>query len=166
MKRFLTPGFLFLSLAAFAPAAEPPKAIDLKIALVPPRHIVVDWKNPVAGAAGHVIEWGTKPDDDFVPLGFFQPHVTTYRHPDLMWETANYYRARAYYGPASAEVEVALPKELSDDDYKRRFEAPEDYTWAGPKVIPDAAPVQKKSIRNPGPPPRPPPSISRSRSCQ
>ena len=153
MARSLSPrfGFTFAFLLAgnaLAPAAERPKDIEIKIALVPPRDITVDWKNPAAGIAGHIIEWGTKADDDFVPLGFFQPRIATYTHPDLMWETPNYYRVRAYYGPTSPEVEISLPKDLSAADYKRRFEAPEDYTWAGPKIIPDAAPVAKKSIRN------------------
>ncbi len=154
MKRFLPlaqflRASLLLCLVLPARAADPAGDIEIKIALIPPRHIVVDWKNLLPGAAGHIIEWGTKPDDDFVPLGFFQPGVSTYRHPDLMWETPNYYRVRAYYGPASTEVEVSLPKDLSAADYKRRFEAPEDYTWAGPKIIPDAAPVAKKSLRDP-----------------
>jgi hypothetical protein len=149
MHRFLRFAAVFFPLVVLAAAAEPPNVIDIKIALIPPRHIAVNWKNPVPGAAGHIIEWGTKPDDDFVPLGFFPPSQTTYTHPDLMWETPNYYRARAYHGPASPEVEIALPKDLSNEEYKRRFEAPEDYTWAGPKILRDAAPVEKKSIRNP-----------------
>jgi hypothetical protein len=146
MKRcLLLGGFLLL---ASAHAADAPPPIEIKIALVPPRDIVVDWKDAVPGAAGHIIEWGTKPDDDFVPLGFFQPRLTTFRHPDLMWETPNYYRVRAYYGPASPEVEINLPKDLTNEEYKRRFEQPEDYSWAHPKIIPDAARVDKKSIRN------------------
>ncbi|HUR59239.1 MAG TPA: hypothetical protein VM029_16095 [Opitutaceae bacterium] len=148
MRRCAPFAVLLCHLAALASAAESSKAIDIKIALIPPRHIVVNWKNPVPGAAGHIIEWGTKPDDDFVPLGFFPPGQTSYTHPDLMWETPNYYRARAYHGPASVEVEISLPKDLSSAEYKRRFEAPEDYTWAGPKITPDAAPLEKKSIRD------------------
>jgi len=146
------PFLLCLLCGSITPAvrgADAATPIDLKITLVPPRNVVVDWKNPLSGAAGHIIEWGIKPDDEFVPLGFFQPRVATYTHPDLMWETANYYRVRAYYGPTSHEVEISLPKELSNEEYKRRFESAEDYTWAGPKIIADVATVEKKSIRDP-----------------
>jgi hypothetical protein len=151
MKRLLSPSLAVLLAATALAAPTSPttaEADGIKIRLVPPRDIIVDW-TPVAGAAGHIIEWGTKPDDDFVPLGFFPPGVNTYKHPDLMWETPNYYRRRAYFGPVSQEVEISLPSELSNAEYKRRYDQPEDYHWAGPVVVPDAKPVEKKSIRNP-----------------
>jgi hypothetical protein len=129
-------------------AADAAKPIEINIKLVSARDIVVDWKDPNPGAAGHIVEWGTKPDDEFVPLGFFPPQQTTYKHPDLLWETACYYRVRAYYGPASPEVEITLRKDMSDEEYKRRFEQPEDYSWAGPVIVPDAKPVEKKSVRS------------------
>jgi hypothetical protein len=135
--------------ASAADAVDATKRIEIKIKLVSPRDIVVDWKNPVSSAAGHIVEWGTKPDDEFVPLGFFPPSQTSYKHPDLMWETPSYYRIRAYYGPASPEIEISLPKELTDAEYKKRFDAPEDYSWVAPVIVPDAVPVAKKSIRNP-----------------
>jgi len=139
---------LFVASPARAGAAEHPHPIEVKLTLVPPRDILVDWKDPAPGAAGHVIEWGTKPDDEFVPLGFFQPNQTRYRHVDLMWDTPSYYRVRAYYGPASPDLEISLPSDLSDAEYKQRYEKPEDYRWALPTVIPDPKPVEKKSIRD------------------
>jgi hypothetical protein len=129
-------------------SADATKPIAMKLTMIPPRDILVEWKDPVPGAAGHIVEWGTKPDDEFVPLGYFWPTVTSYRHPDLMWETAQYYRVRAYYGPTSAEIEVSLPKDLTDAEYKRRYDQPEEYHWALPVIVPDPKPVGKKSIRS------------------
>lgn len=146
LRRRIAVTFLAASLALPLAAAET-KIPEHQIKFVSTRDILVEWKG-APGAAGHIVEWGTKPDDDFVPLGFFRPDISSYRHPDLMWETNHHYRMRAYYGPASAEVEISLPKELSDADYQRRFDAPEDYRWAGPKIRPDSVPVTKKSIRD------------------
>jgi hypothetical protein len=129
-------------------AADSIKPIEMKLTMIPPRDILVEWKDPTPGAVGHIVEWGTKPDDEFVPLGYFPPTVSSYRHPDLMWETPQYYRVRAYYGPASPEIEVSLPKELTDAEYKRRYDQPEDYHWAPPKIVPDVKPVAKKSLRD------------------
>jgi hypothetical protein len=142
-----TAGFIWLLSSALG--AEAAKSIEMKLTMIPPRDILVEWKDPIPGAAGHIVEWGTKPDDDFVPLGYFWPNVTSYRHPDLMWETAQYYRVRAYYGPTSPEIEVNLPKDLTDAEYRRRYNQPEEYHWALPVVVPDSKPVEKKSLRNP-----------------
>jgi hypothetical protein len=111
-------------------------------------NVIVEWKDPVPGAAGYIVEWGTKPDDEFVPLGFFRPDQNTYTHSDLMWETDSYYRVRAIYGPASPEIEVTIPDEISDADYQRRFSQPEDYRWVAPKVIAEEKSAEKKSIRD------------------
>jgi hypothetical protein len=139
-----------ICLACMLPSAlgaDATNSIAMKLTMIPPRDILVEWKDPVPGAAGHIVEWGTKPDDEFVPLGYFWPTVTSYRYPDLMWETAQYYRVRAYYGPTSAEIEVSLPKDLTDAEYKRRYDQPEEYHWALPVIVPDPKPVEKKSIR-------------------
>ena len=141
-------GGLALSLAPSVRAAEPLKEIAIAIKLVSPRDIVVDWDDPNPGAVGHIVEWGTRPDDDFVTLGYFPAAIKSYRHPDLMWDTACYYRVRAYYGPASSEAAISLPKELSDADYKKRYEEPEDYHWAVPKIVPDDKPAEHVSIRD------------------
>jgi hypothetical protein len=129
------------------PASE--KEIGIKATLVTPYDILVEWEDTAPGAAGYIVEWGTKPDDEFVPLGYFLPKERSYKHPDLMAETTCYYRVRAFYGPASPEAEISLPKELTDAEYKRRYDAPEDYSWCAPETIPDKAPVAKKSLRNP-----------------
>ena len=165
MRRFLYPvialviaagvGFALKKSAPTQPVAENAKlpaaqsSIEIAARLVSPIDIVVDWKDSKPGAAGHVLEWDVTPDGEFVPLGFFPPHVNTHKHPDLMPETNCYYRVRAFYGRASAEVEVNLPPELTDEEYKRRFAQAEDYSWAGPVIVPDAAPVEKKSLRDP-----------------
>jgi hypothetical protein len=130
-----------------APATE--DEIGITATLVTPRDVLVEWKDTKPGAAGYIIEWGTKPDDEFVPLGFFPPEQTSHKHPDLMPETVCYYRIRAFYGPPSEEVEISVPKEVSDDEFKKRFDGIEDYGWAGPETAPDEKPVEKKSIRNP-----------------
>jgi hypothetical protein len=128
-------------------ASSPASPIAIKIKHVSPIDIVIDWKNPTPGAYSHAVEWGTKPDDEFVPLDFFPPSVSSYKHPDLMWSTPCFYRIRALYGPASNEVEVRLSDEISDSEYKRRHAAPEDYRWAGPQTLPVEKPTKKHSIR-------------------
>lgn len=150
--RYLALAISFATLVGFpvgtSAASDPAKAIQIKLTMIPPRDILVEWKDPAPGAVGHVVEWGTKPDDDFVPLGFFPVGVSSYRHPDLMWETNQYYRVRAYYGPASKEIEVSLPKELTDEEYKKRYDQPEEYHWALPVIVPDPKPAAKKSMRS------------------
>jgi hypothetical protein len=146
---FLLGGAVLGWLASGMLAADKPEPIDLSLSFVATRDILVEWKDPNPGVVGHVVEWGTRPDDDFVPLGYFPSRQTSYRHPDLMWETANYYRVRAFYGQPSPEVEISLPPELTDAEYKRRYEQPEDYHWAAPGIVPDAHPVEKKSLRDP-----------------
>jgi hypothetical protein len=130
-------------------AADAIKPVEMKLTMIPPRDIVIEWTDSSPAAIGHIVEWGTKPDDDFVPLGFFPAKQNSYRHADLMWETTQYYRVRAYYGQPSAEVAITLPAELTDAEYKRRYDLPEDYHWAVPVIVPDPKPVEKRSLRNP-----------------
>jgi hypothetical protein len=141
-------GCLVLSGCSKHPASAP-AGLQVTTQLIPPRDVVVQWQDSTPGAAGHIVEWDVKPDGEFVPLGYFPPTQTSYRHPDLMWETTNYYRVRAYYGPTSAEVEVSLPKDLTEAEYEKRYAVAEEYHWALPVIVPDAKPVEKKSIRNP-----------------
>ncbi len=127
--------------------------IHASATLVTPHDIVVSWDDPArAVAAGHTVEWGTRADDDFVVLGFLPPEQATFKHPDLIPDTTCYYRVRAYYGPASAEVDVSLPKDLSDAAYRAAFAQPEDYHWAAPETNPARANGPKVSIRNPAHP--------------
>ncbi|HZR27835.1 MAG TPA: hypothetical protein VFA71_03575 [Terriglobales bacterium] len=130
------------------PAA--PQSITLSAVLLSPTDVKLTWKDPAPNAAGHIVEYATEPQGEFTTLGFFPPDQNTFTHPNLMPETNWYYRVRAYYGPVSDPVEVALPDALSDKEYARRFARPEDFSWAVPKTIPvpDGVPVAKLSIRN------------------
>lgn len=131
------------------PQPSTPAGLQVTTRLISPRDVLVAWRDSTPGAAGHIVEWDVKPDGEFVPLGYFPPAQTSYRHPDLMWETTNYYRVRAYYGPTSPEVEVSLPKELTEAEYEKRYAQAEEYHWALPVTVPDAQPVEKKSLRDP-----------------
>jgi hypothetical protein len=66
-----------------------------------------------------------------------------------MPQTTFYYRVRPVYGPVSNTVEVILPRDLSANSYVKRWNQPEDYSWSGPKILPDPAPIIKKSLRDP-----------------
>ncbi len=128
----------------------PPQSIALSAVLLSPTDVKLTWKDPAPNAAGYIVEYATEPQGEFTTLGFFPPDQNTFTHPNLMPETNWYYRVRAYYGPASNPVEVALPDTLSDKEYARRFARPEDYSWAAPKTIPipDGLKVVKLSIRS------------------
>jgi hypothetical protein len=65
-----------------------------------------------------------------------------------MPQTTFYYRVRAIYGPTTEPIEVALPTGLSDAEYADRYGKPEDYSWTAPRILPDNAPIEKKSIRD------------------
>ena len=78
---------------------------------------------------------------------FLAPSQTRYKHPDLMPETTCYYRVRAYYGPASPEVEISLPKELSDTAYAKAFALPEKLPFGpAPKPCPTRRRLGKESV--------------------
>jgi len=132
------------------PAA--PQSIALNARLLSPTDVKLTWKDPAPNAAGYIVEYATKPQGEFTTLGFFPPDQNTFTHPNLMPETNWYYRVRAYYGPASDPVEVALPDALSNKEYARKFARPEDYSWAVPKTIPtpDNVNVAELSIRSAG----------------
>jgi hypothetical protein len=151
MRRFsyLSAALLVIGLSFLGCARRDAATPSVTATLIPPRDVLVEWQDPVPGAAGHIVEWDVKPENEFVPLGFFPPSQTSYKHPDLMWETTNYYRVRAVYGPASPEIEISLPKELTEAEYEKRYAVAEDYNWALPVIVPDAKPVEKKSIRHP-----------------
>jgi hypothetical protein len=125
------------------------RGIALSAALLSPIDVKLTWNDPGSNAAGYIVEYATDPKDEFTTLGFLPPDQHTFTHPRLMPETTWYYRVRAYYGPASNEVEVALPDRLSDKEYAARFKRPEDYNWATPRTIPDSGSnVAKLSLRN------------------
>jgi hypothetical protein len=137
---------LALFLLAAVPALRSDPTIHLTATLVSPTDVTLEWKDPLP-SAGHIPEMALNPDGQFYILQFCPPGQTKYIHPKLMPGTTFYYRVRPIYGPTTDEVTVSLPKDLSDAEYVDRFHKPEDYTWDTPRVIPDAAPIAKVSIR-------------------
>jgi hypothetical protein len=138
---------LALFLLAAAPALRSDPTIHLTATLVSPVDVTLEWKDPLP-SAGHIPEMALKPDGQFYILEFCPPGQTKYTHPNLMPGTTFYYRVRPIHGPTTNAVTVSLPANLSDAEYIDRFHKPEDYTWDVPKVIPDAGPIAKVSIRD------------------
>ncbi|MFD1049238.1 hypothetical protein ACFQ1S_28725, partial [Kibdelosporangium lantanae] len=77
--------------------------------LTTPTDITLTWRPPDPAAAGQIVEYTNEPNTPYTILAFLPPTVTTYEHPDLIPQTAFYYRVRPYYGTASNPVEVTLP---------------------------------------------------------
>lgn len=138
---------LALFLLAAAPALRSDPTLHLTATLISPIDVALEWKDSLP-SAGHIPEMALKPEGPFYILEFCLPGQTKYTHPKLMPGTTFYYRVRPIHGPTTNEVTVSLPKDLSDAEYADRFHKPEDYTWDAPKVIPDAVPVAKVSIRD------------------
>jgi hypothetical protein len=138
---------LALFLLAAVPALRSDPTIHLTATLISPIDVALEWKDPLP-SAGHIPEMALKPEGQFYILEFCPPGQTKYTHPNLMPETTFYYRVRPIYGPTTDAVTVSLPRNLSDAEYADRFHKPEDYSWDRPKVIPDAAPTAKVSIRD------------------
>ncbi|HXB02568.1 MAG TPA: fibronectin type III domain-containing protein [Opitutaceae bacterium] len=128
--------------------SSPPSTIHLDATLVSPIDVVLKWNDASPVVATHIIEYATNPAGPYIILNFCPPSQTTYKHPNLMPQTTFYYRVRAIYGPTTDPVEVTLPASLSDADYADRYAKPEDYSWTAPKILPDPAPIKKKSIRD------------------
>jgi len=141
---------LIAGCARTAPArsASPPQTVTLTAVLLSPSDIQLTWHDAAPNTAGHVVEFATEPQGEFTTLGFFPPEQNTFTHPNLMPETNWYYRVRPYYGPASNEVELALPGTLSDKEYAVRFNRAEDFSWAQPQTIADGASGAKLPIRS------------------
>src|SRR4029079_2787718 len=91
--------------------------------------VVLHWDDPSAIAAGHVVEFATEKEGQYVGLGFLASSQTELTHPRLIPDTTFYYRVRPYCGPASESVDLSLPADLSDADYEKRYAEPEDYSW-------------------------------------
>jgi len=130
--------------------SNPASTIHLDATLVSPIDVALEWKDTSPVVASHTIEYATDPKGPYIILSFCPPSQTTYKHPNLMPQTTFYYRVRALYGSTTNQVDLTLPGHLSDEAYHKAFyDTPEDYSWAGPKILPDNAPVAKKSLRDP-----------------
>jgi hypothetical protein len=143
---------LITGLAANSPglhgASSSDEPIHLTATLASPNDVALEWKDPTPNAAGHIIEFTSGTNPEFITLGFLPPSQTTFTHARLAPATTYYYRVRPIYGPASNPVEVTLPKELSNAEYAAKFALPEDYSWASPKTIAPQTEVAMRSIRN------------------
>ncbi|WP_078900292.1 fibronectin type III domain-containing protein [Streptomyces sp. SBT349] len=127
-------------------ASSPAGATTLRATLTTPTDIDLAWSAAPAEVDGWVLEFATEEGGPWTPLQYLPPEVTTFRHPDLMPRTPFHYRLRAFTGPASEPVEVALPEgELTpeDEDTGHAWLAPvtrEDATVPGhPVAAPDEA---------------------------
>jgi hypothetical protein len=128
--------------------SSPVSTIHLDATLVSPIDVVLEWKDASPVVASHTVEYATDPKGPYIILSFCPPGQTTYKHPNLMPQTTFYYRVRALYGPATNQVDLTLPGHLSDQEFKKDFFLPEDYSWAAPKTLPDNGPIVKRSLRD------------------
>ena len=137
--------------AAATPAGTPAPAaaggIRLTTTMASPYDVDLSWQDPAAGFGGHIVEFATDPNGEYTILGFLPPETSTFRHPDLIPDTTMYYRVRAYYGPVSNTIEIALPDSLTDAAYAKAFEKEEDYAWAAPQTVPASGVLATESIR-------------------
>ena len=107
-----------------------------------PHEVRLAWDDPAEGAAGHIVEFATEPDGEWVIVAFCPGRLAEFTHERLAPATTFYYRVRAFAGPACEPIAVALPAELTDADYAARYAKPEDYDWAVPlrrEKTPDVA---------------------------
>jgi hypothetical protein len=118
-------------------------AENLTAKLVSPTDITLAWHPTDVDAAGQIVEYTNEANTPYTILGFVPAAQNTYKHPDLVPQTAFYYRIRPYFGTASSTVDVTLPP--GDVDPTK----PDDGDWARPKTIPAGA-VSKSPVRQPG----------------
>ncbi|MFL6072829.1 MAG: fibronectin type III domain-containing protein [Mycobacteriales bacterium] len=119
----------------------PPPAIRLTATLDSPVDITLRWVDHGPPAAGHLVEFATARRGPYTILGFLPAGQTSYTHPKLMPHTPFYYRVRPFYGPASSQVDVALPPgDFNEND-------PGDQDWARPRTVPPATPVSTAPVR-------------------
>jgi hypothetical protein len=121
--------------------AGPPPAIRLTATLDSPVDITLRWVDHGPPAAGHLVEFATAPRGPYTVLGFLPAGQSSYAHRELMPHTPFYYRVRPFYGPASDQVDVALPPGDFDEN------DPADQDWARPRTVPPPGPVTTASVR-------------------
>jgi hypothetical protein len=143
----LAAGLAACSAPAPLPAVQPATAVSLAATLVSPIDITLRWSGSGADAAGHVVEFATEPDGVYTILQFVPRTQTQFTHPDLVPETAFYYRVRPYHGPVSSRVEVALPAPPAGEDLEK-----DDGAWAQPQSLRRGASAGH-AIRAASPPP-------------
>ncbi|MFJ4835283.1 fibronectin type III domain-containing protein [Streptomyces sp. NPDC088747] len=104
------PAVLLLALSA---CSVPQRAGDepgLRASLTTPTDIDLSWREEEPQPAGHGLEFATEESGPWTVLQYLPAGVRTYRHPDLMPHTTFFYRLRAFDGPVSAPLTVALPQ--------------------------------------------------------
>ncbi len=93
--------------------------------------IELQWKaDPAAADAGQVIEFATEAAGPWTILGFLPGDQQSYQHPDLIPDTAFYYRVRPLLGAASEPVHVRLAAAGFDEPV-----ADADQSWADPRTV-------------------------------
>jgi hypothetical protein len=121
--------------------AGPPPAIRLTATLDSPVDITLRWVDHGPPAAGHLVEFATAPRGPYTILSFLPADQSSYQHRKLMPHTPFYYRVLPFYGPASGQVDIALPPgDFNEND-------PGDQDWARPRTVPPSGPVTTASVR-------------------
>ena len=112
--------------------------IALTVRLVGSQEVELSWRSSAPGpaAAGYVVEYAHERDGEYVTLAFVPAPANTFLHSRLVPDTAFFYRLRGYHGPATNNVAVSLPEELSAGDYAASYDLAEDYQWAEPATEP------------------------------
>ncbi|MGW3961673.1 fibronectin type III domain-containing protein [Amycolatopsis sp. NPDC005003] len=89
-----------VALLAASCSAAPPA---FTATLTSPTEVVLSWPDD---GAGHRVDYANDPAGPWTTLRFLPPHVTSYRHPDLIPETPFHYRVQPFTGPLSTELHV------------------------------------------------------------
>ncbi|HEX3783470.1 MAG TPA: fibronectin type III domain-containing protein [Pseudonocardiaceae bacterium] len=118
-----------------------PHGIVLTARLVGGRNVMLSWRDNGPPPAGEVVEYANASTGPYTILDFLPPGQTTYSHPNLIPDTAFYYRVLPYYGPASNAVTVRLPPGAYNDN------AASPDAWATPRTLP-GDPRTQESIRD------------------
>jgi hypothetical protein len=147
MALFLAVGVAGCAVSKSNAASGSDATIRLAATLISPTGIELKWRDSDANAAGHIVEYATDPNGQYIILSFLPPNQTTFTHSNLMPGTKFYYRIRAFYGPASVPIEISLPDELSETNYVARYAGETDYSWTIPETVATEIKVAKKPIR-------------------
>ena len=123
------------------PAAAFAAPTDLRVTLVDPLNIVLEWKDHATHDRGYVVEYQMYRDEDFVVLGFVPPHAPRFRHENLAPETRFIYRVRPFFGSVSRTVTLKTGKASS--------QTASDDEWAEPRRDGGDAVMIRKSVRDP-----------------